>query len=522
MRTLVIYDEPDFMQLLGTYAKNEIQGETLFAKNLAEAAAVLRETKIGSIDLIISRGSVTASPDTPPPLERTEPSAIQYLRGMYPDEQLPPCIFVVAAATQRYLEAINGLKTARILPLLEVQARLPVLIKELVKGVKPPEYEHFFDVEISLNGSGEACYWFLRGHQGSGLKREGSIIIPQDELDTLLLYSELVGATKYEAELVASRLIRRLGKDIYRCLLEDRTHNQGLGDEICARTFNWDRIDATRLHFQVDDKTSDLLVETLIRPKLHDELEEELWILKGPIFRRFNSSCSRAPLYKDPASRDNAIHCLVIHACSTNFRTTLGDSIRQYREIANAELDVAWLDENLGQKRDACKLATFEIVHEADFPEGGFGARVREMLDIGAWQLIHYIGHSDIDSKGDGYLVMGPHEGDVLSIDDFARAADKAQFVFLNSCQSATSSFIRHLVKRDVPAAAGYAWPVPDLVAKTFCEAFYKELFRSKEKRGFIEYAYMRAKASLRAEFPNHGLWTSPLLYMQAMEGRPN
>lgn len=521
-RTLVIYDEPDFMQVLGAYARHELGGETIYAQNLAEAAGALREAKIGTIDLIISRGHVSADQNTPPPLERSEPTAIQFLRAMYPDSVLPPCIFVAAGASQRYLEAINGLKNSRILPIMDVQAKIQGLIQELVNGIRPGRHEHFFDVEISLNGSGTGCYWRLRGNRGSGLEREGPIIIPPNELETLLLDSALVGATRHEAEELASKLIRRLGRDIYHCVLEDRTHNDGLGDEICARTFNWDRIDATRLRFEVDDMTSQLLVETLVRPRRNGEKEEDLWILKGPIFRRFGTSCARPPLYKDKASRDNGIHCLVIHGCSKTFKAVLDGDIKQYRAIENANSEVEWLIQNIGDHHSSFGMATFQVVRQADFTGAGFGKHVYDLLESGQWHLIHYIGHSDVDRDGEGHLVMGPNLGDVLSIEDFAHAASKVQFVFLNSCLSANPGFIRRLVQRDVPAAAGYAWPVSDLVARTFCEAFYKELFASKEERGFIEYAYMRAKASLREAFPNHRMWTAPLLYMQAMDSQPN
>jgi len=309
-RTLVIYDEPDFMQVLGAYARHELGGETIYAQNLAEAAGALREAKIGTIDLIISRGHVSADQNTPPPLERSEPTAIQFLRAMYPDSVLPPCIFVAAGASQRYLEAINGLKNSRILPIMDVQA--------------------------------------------------------------------------------------------------------------------------------------------------------------------------------------------------------------------NANSEVEWLIQNIGDHHSSFGMATFQVVRQADFTGAGFGKHVYDLLESGQWHLIHYIGHSDVDRDGEGHLVMGPNLGDVLSIEDFAHAASKVQFVFLNSCLSANPGFIRRLVQRDVPAAAGYAWPVSDLVARTFCEAFYKELFASKEERGFIEYAYMRAKASLREAFPNHRMWTAPLLYMQAMDSQPN
>jgi len=405
-----------------------------------------------------------------------------------------------------------------------VPERISTVIQELVNGVKPKRHEHLFDIEISLTGSGQGSYWRLRGKQGSGLTRDGSIIIPQDELDDLLIQSEAVGATRYDAGLTANKMIRRLGRQIYQCIVQDPAHSPGLGEELCSRTSNWDRIDATRLRFEVDDKTSQLLVETLARPRYDGNSEEDLWILRSPVFRCFGARSARLPLYKDEASRKNDIHCLVIQGCSKTFKSVCGDEVKDYRAIDYANEEVNWLSNYLGHDRALFGLATFQVVHESDFPDGGFGKRVRELLVGGNWQLIHYTGHSDIDKAGEGYLVMGPDPEDVISIDEFARTANKAQFVFLNSCLSADPCFIRKLVQRDVPAAAGYAWPVPDQVAKTFCEAFYSELFLQTEDapsdRGFIEYAYMRAKASLRNAFPNHALWTAPLLYMQTMDGQ--
>jgi hypothetical protein len=521
MQTLVIYDEPELIQVLGTFAKHVLGGEVIFAKNLAEAAVALRNYRVGTFSLIISRCNVTANDTAPADLDRIEATAVQFLRDMYPDEMLPACIFVAAQPTERYLDALAGMKRARLIPVMDVPVKIVEIIQELVNGKKVSRHEHFFDIEIALNGTGTGSYWRLRGKEGSGVERNGPIIIPPDELDTLLFHSELVGATKLEAELVATELIRRLGRDICRCIVEDRAHSPGLGDELCSRTSNWDRIDATRLRFEVDDKTSQLLVETLARPRRHDEKsEQDLWISRSPIFRRFGSSCGRMPLYKDRASREKGIHCLVIQGCSETFFAECGGAVKKYGEIKNATGEVNWLADYFDKDYAAFGMDTFKVVHASDYPDGGFGQCVRELLADGPWQLIHYTGHSDLGGDGEGYLVMGPHDGDVISIEEFAHAASKVQFVFLNSCLSANPGFIRRLVERDVPAAAGYAWPVPDIVAKTFCEAFYSDLFQSKADRGFIEYAYMRAKASLRDAYPSHAMWTAPLLYMQTMDGQ--
>src|SRR5207244_4451533 len=98
-------------------------------------------------------------------------------------------------------------------------------------------------------------------------------------------------------------------------------------------------------------------------------------------------------------------------------------------------------------------------------------------------------------------LVLGDGPDDVLDIDNFAQDARGAQFVFLNSCSSATGTFVARLVEKNIPAVAGYAWPLEDKHALAFSRKFYLELFEGERSRRFLEYSFMRGKAYLFDEF---------------------
>ncbi|SHG76674.1 CHAT domain-containing protein [Massilia sp. CF038] len=524
MRTLVIYDDAEFGALFGGFAVKELSGDYLFAQHLEDASAALRRHGTAGFALIICRCNVPLDKHTPIDMDRSAPISIEYLRRNFPDGTLPPCIFLAAQPSARCFEALEGMPNARLLPIMDVARALPAAIRELVKGEVNAKQgrHHILDVDITLTGTGTGSCWHLHGKNGEGKEEGGIISIPPDDLDTLLFHSELVGATRADSQGLAGELIRRLGRDIYRCILEDSARCEGLGEQICTRSSGWDQIEALRFRFQVDDRTSHLLVETMARPVRGSKQKEDLWMLRSPIFRRFCSRSDRLPLYKDRASRENGVRCLVIQGCTDEFAAPSGGRVSRYPALSHAGDEVDWIKGYLTQNSEKFGLATVEVLRHSDHPDGGFGQLVLQALEQGGWQLIHYTGHSDFARDGEGYLVMGPDPGDILSVDQFGRAANMAQFVFLNSCLSAHPRFVMKLLERNIPAVAGYAWPIPDDVARSFSEAFYAELFQDlpapSAQRGFLEYAHMRAKAKLHQANPSNSIWTAPLLFMQSME----
>jgi hypothetical protein len=243
-------------------------------------------------------------------------------------------------------------------------------------------------------------------------------------------------------------------------------------------------------------------------------------MLKLPIFRKFGSEGGRKPLFKDGASRHVPVKCLLIEGETRAFSAG-GDIARRFAELPGARTEIDWLRTYLDRNHEKFCLAPPTLLRASDYAPGQFAAVLGATLASEAWQLIHYSGHSEPGPDRKAYLVLGPRANDLFDVDLLARYGDHVQFVFLNSCSSANANFIQRLAERNVPAVAGYAWPIPDQVAAVFSKQFYMNLFPEQEGQGtqrFLEFAFMRAKAALYTDYRGESLWMAPLLFMQTLD----
>jgi hypothetical protein len=154
------------------------------------------------------------------------------------------------------------------------------------------------------------------------------------------------------------------------------------------------------------------------------------------------------------------------------------------------------------------------------FPDSGHEGEVLGSITI-VRDLREETAHSEPGPDKKACLVLGPRANDLFDVDLLARYGSHVQFVFLNSCSSADASFIQRLAERNVPAVAGYAWPIPDQVAAVFSKQFYTNLFTAQEGQGttrFLEFAFMRARAALYTSYKGESWWTAPLLFMQTLD----
>jgi hypothetical protein len=171
-------------------------------------------------------------------------------------------------------------------------------------------------------------------------------------------------------------------------------------------------------------------------------------------------------------------------------------------------------------------LVKTTLMRPEDYQLGQYGAAVREVLSRDKWQLIHFIGHSAIGADDRAWLALGGEPDDLLDIAEFAARARHAQFMFLNSCATANGEVIRRLAEAGLPAVAGYACPIDDQAAQAFAKKFYVDLIPEQDRegcaRGFLEYAFMRARHYLYEQDSQHSAWASPRLYLQSAYCEPD
>ena len=84
-----------------------------------------------------------------------------------------------------------------------------------------------------------------------------------------------------------------------------------------------------------------------------------------------------------------------------------------------------------------------------------FKQYLRDILESGAWHLVHFAGHSAFASDGNGYLFLPDAKIEVLEAKYFASWMSSTQFLFLSSCHSSTATFVRDMARM---AACAICW----------------------------------------------------------------
>lgn len=514
---LVIHENVEMAHMIADHLAKEMQVQTVAVSNLAAAHEKLGN--YGLIDCILLVASVSPPVDalSPPPVDRSLPLAEEFLAIRARKPELP-IIFLVTTDDGKRSAALGMLDKVVLLRVSETYHQLPPLAMRLISGTDVPKPLHELDLDIKLIGN--RCHWSLRGTGNNPIDATGMIQITQEELDRLLLDSNLAQfvVDNRSDEAPGQKLIDRLGHDIYLHFIANNIKNEGLTEALFSRLYDRALLATTRIRFHVDQRTSQLLVETMAQPRVGNmTASPDRWMLRAPIFRKFGGTGARHPLFKDRQSRQNRINCLIIQGEAMPF--SVGPPLsRGFVHIPMAVNEANWLYDYFNSNQAAFNLAPPTIMSPAQFPDGGYGAAVRKVLSQQVWHLIHYTGHSALSANGRAYLALGAGKDDLLDMEEFSERAQQAQFVFLNSCGSADVRFIMRLIERNIPAVAGYAWPVLDSIAYQFSIAFYEHLFNGPEPKRFLEYAFMRGKAHLYNANSSSLAWTSVLLFMQTLD----
>jgi hypothetical protein len=521
--SLIIYGDPGMASYLGGQVKRELNLEPVIVENLAAAREQVRKRGTASCKLIVSGLSPALDAEVSSPVDRDTPTALAFLKEVRANDDVPHCVLLVTSMDTTRASALADIRNIE--PVVTdgmLEQTLSTAAGRLLgRNARVPPAP--LDVDIRLAGATGSWHLF---QPAIGFGDNGAINIDKQMLTDLVKLSE--DAIKPECADKAAKYVRNLGHRLYQCVLDDRSGERSLSEVIFYSTEQLNSLGNARLRFEVLNGASKIIVETLARPAAHgagDEddasgSDDELWSLRLPIFRRASGREGNCPLFKDEASRTGLINCLVIVGETGGFSAG-GPVGCGFAALPHANEEIDWLEGYLKGPRFAPVSVT--VMRPADCAEGEFAAAVLEALGSRKWQLVHYTGHSQVGKEDDkAYLVLGPHCNDLLYIDSFAQYAADSQFVFLNSCTSANERFVRRLVDHNVPAVAGYAWPIPDSVAATFSKQFYKRLFpdAGPHTRGFIEYSFMHARIALYQLYRAEAQWTAPVLFMQTMNSQ--
>lgn len=151
-----------------------------------------------------------------------------------------------------------------------------------------------------------------------------------------------------------------------------------------------------------------------------------------------------------------------------------------------------------------------------------------QALEQGNYQILHYAGHSDFGESGGDLLLVNQQTGltERLSGDDLAGLLvnNHVALTVFNSCRSGHTAgddaemdwrqqnLVQALVNRGVPSVIAMAERIPDEVAISFTQLFYKNL-----RKGYpIDLSLSRTRQGLISAFgSDQHYWALPILYLQ-------
>jgi hypothetical protein len=504
--TLIVNPSADVVSLLSGAVKAELpDAECVAATNIAQAEYELGRRGIALCRLIVCAPAAPMNGDESPALDARDLHGVEFvgrLRTMFGDE--PPVIFPTAVADLERNAAIGEVRNSRAIEMKDLYWRLKREIAVLLH-FDDPTVRHV-DVEIFVRSS-QPSMWTMRGSGGYPLEDHGPIDFSHADLEVL---TALCGPAAY----ADAKFLRILGNLVYGALMNPAKSALEAGLERGLRPLGG--MEYARIRFNVDEKTHGILLETLAKPST-DGARADFLMMRTPMFRKLGGQGGRYPLFQDPGRRNEPVNCLLIQGCVNEFNG-IPPLSRRFNALPSAEAEIDWLHAFLQANKAEFGIGQIELLRYGEH-EGTFAQSIDRALARTQFQMIHYAGHSALDSDLRPWLVFGRHDDDLVDAAQFAVWAREVRFVFMSSCESANSQVIYQLVERDVPAVVGYSWPVQDRIALEFARTFYSKLFGDGPHRRLLDYSFMTAKRALHTLCPQQAHWAAPLLFMQVLDG---
>jgi hypothetical protein len=519
---LLVYNDHDVLDL-STRAVRAVQtgpvDSVRIAMNLARAREHLAEFTVQSCNLVVLGSSTPEDATSPVNAPTREPTKnfIKWLKRMRPELQLIVLSAVPDEPLSEFLDAFDYTSLVRFdekwRDVLSSEAE-KVLAPQAVAGntgsVSRGE-RAYLELDIELDDM-KSARWSLERRGRDPFEDHG--IIPLDAN----LFETIVGRSARIETQIKSNSWRDTMRDLSR-ELEQLLFMQSQGNQQFWKIFVREReqaggLERTRIRFVVSKHTHGAFVEAL-----KEANDTEHWMLNLPIFRKYPSAARRFPLFKDIASRDGLISCLVIEADREggefDFEGTT-KCLPSLPAVAEEAAAVAGILKGAGTERGIGVVEHLRLGPAAQRNEE-LVPLVLNTLRKRHWNIIHFTGHAvQNGASGDAGLVLSGDKGSVLRVDGFSKLLLGTQFLFLSCCRSADSNLIMRTVEQYVPAVLGFRWSVDDAGAAHFARAFYRELFnRSNSRYKYLEYAFRDARKCLYDNDKNDPTWASPMLVLQ-------
>jgi hypothetical protein len=528
---LIIFDNPEVRKVAAeavAIGKSPTECDIRQCENILDAEAVIARFGVQSCNLVIV-GSSTPADACSARAQPTRDATTHFIRKLKKDQPHLRVVVLSAVPDQflaGFLEAYE--ETA----LLQFDSQLrDALIREAIARPNDERGVHsdYLELDIFLDDC-ESGRWSMRRRGRMNYEDEGKLPLDRKMFEKIVRHSSILdGDVEHKIWKV---IMTDLSEELEELLFKN-ANALFWGKFVAARTESGG-LERTWIRFGVNEQTQDAFLEAL-----KEESDQEHWMLKVPIFRKYPPAGRRLPLFKDIASRQGSINCLIIEADAQGGIVNFAGRDISLQSLSKTQEETERIESILAQ---ACQTDNGRGVVKRVRISEAVGLRVDPrtyVLDVlrgGNWNLVHFAGHAVQSVKPEesagaarsptatargqraaqAALVLSADQDCVLPIEMFCQHLGATQFLFLSCCRSAESSLIMRLTEKLVPAVLGYRWRVDDAGASDFADFFYTELFnRTNSHYKYLEYAFRDARRKLYDRNNDDPTWASPMLVLQ-------
>ncbi|MEH2036840.1 cell division protein HetF [Nostoc sp.] len=239
-------------------------------------------------------------------------------------------------------------------------------------------------------------------------------------------------------------------------------------------------------------------------------------------FSRFQSGISgasplRAPNMPTPQEQGGVRVLMVIASPSDQVRLDL-----QKQEAIKLQAELHRQTSRLGESRNRFPEIELTVLDQPGREE------LTQALEQGRFHVLHYSGHSNLGANGGEIYLVSRRTGltEILTGDDLAGLLvnNNIQMAVFNSCLGAYTAasnpsgdtgernLAESLVKRGIRSVLAMSERIPDEVALTLTQLFYRNL-----SQGYpVDLCVSRVRQGLISAYGSHQMyWALPILYLQ-------
>jgi hypothetical protein len=397
---------------------------------------------------------------------------------------------------------------------VDSDAKLVEAAERSLAGSAPDSQFNLLKVTIVADTRQDVWRWVLHGEGTFSYEDQGTFVI--NDLTLKYLTEESVSMADEDGNW--RKHLKFLGRNLTEKIFTNNVNLRASLDKAWAKLDG--KVDKTTICFHISGQAHPIFFEALVS----EDVQNEFWMLKAPIYRRLHNACSRPALFSCGSRRENQqLNCLIVEADAFGPVEGLFEDNRQLTldrldvEKDCEDLERLFLDQQTRFGIGKVLRVTKKLVGERSY----FGV-LREILEQDTWHLVHYSGHSFYDKREDkGYLFFpAAAEGEMPEKFDIGILSEHlrdAQLVFLSGCRSSDMSFIASLAKCEIPAAIGFRFKVKDLAARKYALEFYKQLFETRLTHSrCLQHAFVQTRQIMHDLDPEDPIWANPLLLVQS------